>query len=109
MRARMTIDLVNMHTALANAKIAGVLTQSSTEDGAFQRLLYVPLLSVEHADFDAAYALLSCYWIQWLGITHCRLRCEGTHVVACFSFTELDQQAFDALLLSLKQAEMCFS
>jgi len=104
------LTLDSMRDALARAGVAGVAVlardDASKEDVC--PVLYVPLLALDHTDFDEAYGLLCCHWIPWLRVAHCCLRVEATHVVACFRVDALDQQTFDVLLVSIKKAELCF-
>ena len=103
-------SLDSMSEALARAGVAGlaVLARSGNDTDDVHPVLYVPMLPLDHSDFDEAYGLLCCHWFLWLRVAHCRLRVEATHVVACFSVDAIDQQTFDVLLASIKKAEMCF-
>jgi len=103
-----SLSLRVMRDALASAGVAGVAVQALEDSDRIRPILYVPILRLDHPDFEEAYGLLSCQWVQWLRVAHCCLRVEATHVVACFSFDVIDQQTFDALLASIKKAEMCF-
>lgn len=95
----MNLDLNWMREELARESVAGVVGRCETGG---RYTLQIPLLSLRDPDFEEAYALLCCFWGQWLQTTHCVLRPEDTHVLACFTLEIVQADVFRELLASLK-------
>jgi len=94
-----------VHAAMTKAKVAAVVC--APDDPSFDACITMelPLLSVRDPDFDDAYALLCCAWIEWLQLVHCVLRLESTHIVARFSLDRMDADRLDELLKSINRYE----
>lgn len=95
----MRLELNWLREEMARERVAGVLDVGKDGKG---YALTVPLLSLCDPNFDEAYALLCCFWGQWLQSTHCVLRVEETHVLACFAFDAMPAHGFQELLSSIK-------
>lgn len=97
--------IAQVRADVKKAKIAAVVCVSEGPSNEACVTMEVPLLSIRDPDFDDAYALLSCAWVEWLQIAHCVLRLESTHIVARFSLDRMEADRLDTLLKSINRYE----